>query len=650
MNDLNQTTLDKTKLKETINAELNHIQGQLDTLKLQVEIDPKALSGLTKQLDAILSESFKAAAGRLGSSLPSAGSKDPLSGLTARAQELKEEASALSQVHEIRLLSNGGVRNDYSTQIAKLEGGFRSLGFTEDMVSQKTAGILAAFDSLKERVGQPFDQNSYQEILSLNDTLKRELDMSANEYDKLCAHAEGVAPVRQRLAEANAIEAWNRENSAASKEVLGANEAYIASLRDLNSQMSIMQFDEISEGFKKSEASMRGMHKLVASFKNQMSQAAQGLTQWLSLSSGLSSLVSKAKSALSQLRGMDTLLTGMGNSDARLSDADLEEVREDSFEAAGRYGKSPADYLAGVREASRAGYENAGEIAELSLAAQNAGDMTAELAIQMILATDKAYRMDGSVSELKKVLDGVNAITNNSAVHMTELAEGMSISGSTAASLGVDANETAAALGTMVAATGQGGPEAAAALKTILLHIRQVADEEEGIEAEGLARYEEACNALGVSLKETINGVASLKDPMEVLGELSAAYNKLGESDGRREGLLRSVGGGQPAAQLDALLSRWDMYETMLAQYDGGAGSMAAEAEKTAGSWEGAMNRLSNTWTDTIGNIVDSDGAAAVLNGLNGILSLINSITKALGSLGTIGALGGGLLGAKGLG
>ena len=69
---------------------------------------------------------------------------------------------------------------------------------------------------------------------------------------------------------------------------------------------------------------------------------------------------------------------------------------------------------------------------------------------------------------------------------------------------------------------------------------------------------------------------------------------------------------------------------------------MAAEAEKTAGSWEGAMNRLSNTWTNTIGNIVDSDGIAAVFNGLNGILSLINSITKALGSLGTIGALGGG--------
>ena len=517
------------------------------------------------------------------------------------------------------------------------------------MVSQKTAGILAAFDSLKERVGQPFDQNSYQEILSLNDTLKRELDMSANEYDKLYAHAEGVAPVRQRLAEANAIEAWNRENSTASKEVLGANEAYIASLRDLNSQMSIMQFDEISEGFKKSGASMRGMHKLAASFKNQMSQAAQGLTQWLSLSSGLSSLVSKAKSAISQLRGMDTLLTGMGNSDARLS-ADLEEVREDSFEAAGRYGKSPADYLAGVREASRAGYENAGEIAELSLAAQNAGDMTAELAIQMILATDKAYRMDGSVSELKKVLDGVNAITNDSAVHMANLAEGMSIAGSTAASFGADANETAAALGTMIAVTGQGGPEAAAALKTILLHIRQVADEEEGIEAEGLARYEEACNALGVSLKETANGAASLRDPMEVLEELSAAYNKLGESDGRREGLLRSVDGGQPAAQLDALLSRWDMYETMLAQYDGGAGSMAAEAEKTAGSWEGAMNRLSNTWADTIGNIVDSDGAAAVFNGLNGILSLINSITKALGSLGTVGTIGSAVLGAKGLG
>ncbi len=498
-------------------------------------------------------------------------------------------------------------------QLDKLESSFRSLGLAEDTVRQKTAGVLKAFDSFKERVNLTFDKDSCQDLISLNDTLKRELDVSSNEYDKLLARASEVMSVQQRLSKAE-------------------------------------EFEEIAEGFQKSETSMGGMQKLAVSFKKEMSQAAQALTQWLSLSSGLSFLVSKAKSAISELKGVDTLLTEIGKSNAKLSDSDLDNIRADSFEAAGKYGKKPADYLSGVQAASHAGYENPGEIAELSLAAQSAGGMTAELANQYIMATDKAYKFGGSVEKLTEVLDGSNYMANHNAVHMSKLAEGMSAATSTAASFGVGANEAAAALGTMIAATNQSGSEAAKAFKTILLNLRQVADEEEGIDAEGLARYEEACNALGVSLKETVNGAASLRDPMEVLKELSAEYQKLGETDSRRTDLLRSVGAELPATQLDALLRQWGLYETMLQQYENGAGSMAFEAGKTADSWEGSMNRLSNTWAATIGNVVDSDGVAAVIDGLNGILSVINSITDKLGSLGTIGAIGGGLLGAKGQG
>lgn len=70
---------------------------------------------------------------------------------------------------------------------------------------------------------------------------------------------------------------------------------------------------------------------------------------------------------------------------------------------------------------------------------------------------------------------------------------------------------------------------------------------------------------------------------------------------------------------------------------------MAFEADKTAKSWEGSLNRLKNTWTDTIENIANSDAIISIINGLNGIISGANKLTDTLGSLGTIG-LGAGLL------
>ena len=65
---------------------------------------------------------------------------------------------------------------------------------------------------------------------------------------------------------------------------------------------------------------------------------------------------------------------------------------------------------------------------------------------------------------------------------------------------------------------------------------------------------------------------------------------------------------------------------------------------------EASLTRLGNTWTDTIGNIPDSDAITGTVNALNGLLSIINNVTDKLGPLGTISTIGAGYAGANGLG
>jgi len=386
----------------------------------------------------------------------------------------------------------------------------------------------------------------------------------------------------------------------------------------------------------------RQTNKLGKSFFDTIKSNVQSYLPWVSMAGVIGEATQKVRTALTELKEVNTYLTEISKANDKLSKTDLTRIGSDSFPTASKYGKKSTNYLSGVQEASRAGYENAEGIAELSVAAQGAGDMTADLSNQMIIATDKAYKMNGSVEKLTATLDGMNYITNHNAVNMTELSEGMTVVGSTAASFNVGVNETTAALGTMIAATQQSGSEAARAFKAILLNIRQVSDEEEGIDAEGLTKYENACNALNVKLKETKNGVLSLRDPMKVLKELSVEYNKLDESDIRRTNLLSSVGGKLRATQLDALLRQWDTYEAMLQQYEDGAGSMAVEAEKTAKSWEGVSNRVANVWTSIVNNVANSDAIITGTTVLGDFLEIINKVTSALGSLGTIG-LGAGL-------
>ncbi len=395
---------------------------------------------------------------------------------------------------------------------------------------------------------------------------------------------------------------------------------------------------------------IRSSERLKEALAKQFRGAGETLSRLYSLSSGISLLVSRTGDSIAELKEVDALLTRMSRTGAGLSKDELEKLGSASFSAASKYGKKASDYLAAVQKASRTGYKDAAAIAELSLSLQSTGNMTGELAERYILAADEAYGLNGSVLKLTRILDGSAHIADSNAVSMEELARGMSSAASGAQALGVGADQTAAALGAMLAGTRLDGDSLARAFHTILLNIRQVADGEAGVSPDGIAAYEDACLSLNVSLKETRNGIDSLREPMEVIEELAAQYSGLSLGDLRKSSLLDAVGGGENAAALDALLSNYGLYEKMLQDYASSAGSLAAAAQQTTASWEGSLNRLANTWTDTIGNIVDPQTAVTAIDALNGLLSVINNITGALGPLATLGVGAGLFAGIKNAG
>lgn len=509
--------------------------------------------------------------------------------------------------------------------------------------SKEIDDVIVNIESLKQELDTVDNSTDFTNIIAKIDNLKSSFTLANQTTGKIISEIN-------RLNKVQTMQKWADNNTKAMKKFGIEINSIIEQMGNLDKPLPLDEATKLINRFKEIQNEARKTGNIGMTFSDKFKNAMSKFSEWGLASGSVMEIVHSLKEAATELKEVDTYLVEISKANDKLSKSDLKEIGNNAFDVASDYGKKAGNYLSAIQEASRAGYENAEGIAELSVAAQGAGDMTQELANQMIIATDKAYELGGSVEGLRTVLDGVNYITNHNAVNMTELSEAMSIVGTTAASFGIGAKETTAALGTMAATTQQSGSEVARAFRAILLNIRQVSDEEEGIDAEGLTKYENACNDLNVKLKETKDGVLSLRDPMEVLKELAVEYNKLDESDIRRTNLLNSVGGKLRSTQLDALLRQWDMYEKMLVEYEDGAGSMAVEAEKTANSWEGSLNRLQNTWTDTVENVVNSDSVITAINGFNELLSVINSLTDALGGLGTIATVGGGILGANNLG
>ncbi len=420
------------------------------------------------------------------------------------------------------------------------------------------------------------------------------------------------------------------------------NEEYIKSLHKTDSQLNRMDTDTLKKSVDKTNESLKETGKLGESVKKFFSGV------YKTFASGI--VVSQLKEIVSELMKTDTLLTQISMSDKNLSGSKLEDIADNAAKTAGKYGVTSNEYLSQVHQASLSGYENPEEIAELSVAMQAVGGITSELANSYINAADNAYELGGSTAKLKENLDGIYNISKNSSVNIAQLTEGMSSASSTAASLGISADKAAAALAVIMSSSHMEAPETAQAFNSILLGLGQIEDSQAGISAEGIAKFEEACSSLNVSLTNTRNGVTSLKDPMQLLKELSVEYSKLNDGDVRRENFLNFIDNEAAAEAMDALLDNYDTYEKMIDYYASGTGTLTEAAQLSADGWKGSLNRLSNTFTDTIGNIADSDAITSIINALNSLLSVIDNITGKLGSFKSIAMLSGLLMNKKGIG
>ena len=374
---------------------------------------------------------------------------------------------------------------------------------------------------------------------------------------------------------------------------------------------------------------MRTIGKLGLAFKDQWTQAVGSFKVWLSASTVVMKAVSETRQAVTEIKELDNIITEITKT-SNLKEDELVELTNSSFSKASKFGKSAADYLTGVQEMSRSGfYGDQGEaMAEQSLLAQAAGDMTSELADKYVIATNAAYKFNGEASKINAVIDGQNMVCNRNSVAMTDMAEAMSEAGTVASSYRVSIEDLSAMVGTMEAVTKSGGSEVGNSIKSILINLQNV----------NSSKITKTLDKANASMTEMVNGAEKLRNPIAILRDLSKTFNELDEDDPLRAEILTNVGGKYQASKLSALLQNQTMFDKMLNDYSEGGGSATREANLSANNLTGSLNKLSNTFTEIVNNITDSSMMKSFVGFLNTVLSLINKITSSLSGLSLIGA------------
>ncbi len=388
--------------------------------------------------------------------------------------------------------------------------------------------------------------------------------------------------------------------------------------------------EEIGKKTKKNPVELGIDTRVLNANMAQIKSSVDGLFRMFAGMNALDFGGNKIREAISELKELDTILTEIDKT-GNLTNKQLSELSNKSFDGASKWGALVRDYMSSSETFAQAGFKNLSEMSDLSTMAQVAGNMSAETSTKFLIASDAAWQMKGDVEKLTSVLDGMNLITNRSSVNMTDLANGIRVAGSMMANSGLTEDQTAALIGTGVATTKEAGETVGRGLRTVIMNLRQVKGETEDgiIDETALKKAEAACESVGVSLKTVKDGVVELRNPIDILRDLSEVYNNLDTMDARRARITDDIAGKHRSNILASVLTNFSMYDKMIQDYSEGGGSAFEEAMKTADSWQGRLNSLKNQWTEFVSGFVDTDVMKGSITGLENMVTLFDNLNDA---------------------
>lgn len=366
------------------------------------------------------------------------------------------------------------------------------------------------------------------------------------------------------------------------------------------------------------------------------------VAKWTAVTTAVYAPIKAFKEAVTTIKALDTEMVNIQKVTGATANQ-MKQYQEQAYSLASQYGRSAMDVAESMTAFARAGYgDQLAQMSELSTLMQNVGYVSADTANSMLLAVDAAWHLNGSQSELMKVMDGVDKITNQNATDFGKMAEGMTVAASVFAESGESIQTFASMVGTGTAVTQRSGSEIARGLRTVLMNIRQIKGETEDgelIDGESIAKASLALKEFaGINTME--NG--ELRKASDILGDLAAKWEDLDSV--QQSAIAEALAGKRQANILTALMGNWDMYEKQMEEYATAAGTALKENEIYMDSWAAKSEQLKSKWTEFVSGFVNTDVIKGGLDGIIGILDVLDSgLGDALVSVGAFVAVFSGL-------
>lgn len=234
---------------------------------------------------------------------------------------------------------------------------------------------------------------------------------------------------------------------------------------------------------------------------------------------------------------------------------------------------------------------------------------------------------DGS-KNLEYYVDVMTALGAATASSTDEIATGLEKFAAIAETTGLSYEYATSALATVTATTRQSAEVVGTAFKTLFARIQDLELGKTLEDGTSLGSYSQALATVGVNIKEQ-NG--ELKEMDQILDEMGSKWATLGKAE--QVSLAQTVAGTRQYTQLIALMDNWDFFRQNVNTARGSAGTLEAQAQIYAESWEAANKKVKASAEEIYSSLINDKFFIKLTNFFGDTLNVLDNIIDGVGGL-----------------
>ena len=382
-------------------------------------------------------------------------------------------------------------------------------------------------------------------------------------------------------------------------------------------------FTQLASAVAKSEVPMNRMKGILGEFGTVLGNTIK----WQAASSAIHGMMGSIQHAFSYAEQLNKSLNNI-QIVTQQSDAQMAKFAEQANNAAKSLSTTTTAYSNAALIYYQQGLSDK-EVAartETTIKMANASGQSAEKVSNQMTAIWNNFA-EGSTN-LEYYADVITALGAATASSSEEIATGLQKFASVADTVGLSYENATAALATITATTRQSADSVGTGLRTLFARLQSLNLGETLDDGVTLSKYSKALDTIGVKV---LDYGGNLRSADEILEDMGTKWQEL--TDAQKAAVAQTVGGVRQYTTIMALMDNFDFYKQNQEIARNSEGTVQAQADIYAKSWEAAQKRVKAASESLYSDLINDDFFISLNNGFASVLNLLDQFIDKIGGL-----------------